>query len=79
MYCSDCQYAISGNSSFGPTFGGGLDIYIADKSNVNMSNYSNLGFTYKHPHYSYGSMEAKNFLAGSYNFQTLEMEVFQKD
>ena len=37
-----------------------------------MSNYSNLGFTYKHPHYSYGSMEAKCFLAGAYNFQTIE-------
>lgn len=79
LHCSESQYAISGNSSFGPTFGGGLDIYIADKSNLNLSNYSNLGFTYKHPQYVYGSDEAKSFLAGSYNFQTLEIEVFQKD
>lgn len=79
LYCSESQYAISGNSSFGPTFGGGLDIYIADKSNTNMSNYSNLGFTYKHPQYAYGSNEAKCFLAGAYNFQTAEIEVFQKE
>lgn len=79
LYCSESQYAISGNSSFGPTFGGGLDIYIADKSNINLSNYSNLGFTYKHPQYAYGSNEAKIFLAGAYNFQTSEIEVFQKE
>ena len=39
---------------------------------------SNLGSSFKHPQYTKGSTEAMNFLAGSFNFSTDEIEVFQK-
>jgi hypothetical protein len=34
-----------------------------------------LGFSYKSP-FTYGSNEAKNYLAGSYNFSVSEIEIF---
>ena len=59
-------------SSYGPTFGGGHAIYIA-----NSNSYSNLGYTYSPPSgHSYGSSFTQSFLAGSYNFQPDEIEVF---
>eukprot|EP01080_Neovahlkampfia_damariscottae_P005802 gene5802-9625_t len=64
---------------YGPTFGGGHDFYIYDRSNSSTSNYSNLGHSYKPPNnYSYGSTQANSFLAGSYNFKVSEIEVFMK-
>ena len=72
------QNAIYCHLSYGPTFGNGYDFYIADNSNVVNTSYSNLGSTYKHPEYAYGTNEAKCFLAGSYNFQTVEIEVYTK-
>ncbi|XP_046852219.1 uncharacterized protein LOC124445537 [Xenia sp. Carnegie-2017] len=64
-------------SSYGPTFGGGHDIYIANNA-VSYSNfYTNFGYTYKLPSgYSYGSTKAKNLLAGSYKFIPNEVEAF---
>jgi hypothetical protein len=38
-----------------------------------------LGYTYKNPQYAYGTDEAKTFLAGSYNFQLDEIDVYQKE
>jgi hypothetical protein len=38
-----------------------------------------LGWTYKHPQYAYGTNEAQSFLAGSFNFQLDEIEVYQKE
>jgi hypothetical protein len=69
------NYGICCNSSHGPIFGGGHDLYIAGKSNTNRYSYSNLGHSYTHPDYAYGSNE---FLAGSYNFQVSEKEVYTK-
>ena len=68
---------IYGSSSYGPAFGGGHDIKISDNSNANSSSYSNLGHGYDFKLYASGSNEAKSFLAGSYNFQTTDIEVFQ--
>jgi len=65
-----------GASGYGPTFGGGHDLYICQNSNSVTSSYSNLGHTYTHPTFAYGSIQAKNFLAGSYNFIVKEIEVF---
>jgi hypothetical protein len=73
------KYAIYCHSSIGPSFGGGYDIYIADNANTTMDNYSNLGWTYKHPQYAYGTDEAKTFLAGSNRFQLDEIEVYHKE
>jgi hypothetical protein len=71
------QYAIDCDSSYGPTFGGSIS--IADNANTTMDSYSNLGWTYKHPQYEYGTDEAKTYLAGSYKFQLDEIEVFQRE
>jgi hypothetical protein len=71
------QKAIYCNPSFGPIFGSGHSFYISSDSNKNKDSYSNLGKTYQHPNYEYGSNEAQSFLAGSYNFSTSEIEVFQ--
>jgi hypothetical protein len=62
---------------YGPTFGA-YDFYIADKSNTNTNSYSNLGHSFTHPDYFYGSNEARSFLAGSFSFKVNEIEVFIK-
>jgi hypothetical protein len=64
-------------SDYGPSFGA-YDFYIANKSNTNRESYSNLGDSFTHPEYAFGSEEAKSFLAGSYNFQVSEIEVYTK-
>ena len=63
--------------SYGPTFGG-YDFKIVDSSNTNGYSYSNLGHSYTHPDYRFETNEAKSFLAGSYNFQVSEIEVYTK-
>lgn len=65
---------IYGNSSYGPTFGGGHDFYIADKCTTNVQNYCNFP-------YSYGAQEVFEFpksanLSGAYNFLVKELEVY---
>jgi hypothetical protein len=61
----------------GPTFGGFYDLFISDNSNQNTNSISNLGRTYTHPEYPYGSEKAQTILTGTYNFQVQEIEVFQ--
>ncbi len=73
--CTNGAKAIYCLSTHGPTFGGGYDIHIASDSNSNQTSYSNFGYNYKNADYLYGK-EAKSILAGSYNFQSLEIEVF---
>jgi len=72
------NYGICCSSSHGPIFGGGHDLNIADNGNKNTNSSSNLGHSYSHPDYAYGSNEASSFLAGSSNFQVSEIEVFTK-
>jgi hypothetical protein len=72
------EYAIYCNSEYGPTFGED-DIHIADNSNTTMNSYSDLGWTYKHPQYEEGTIEAQTFLAGTDWFQLDEIEVYQKE
>ena len=58
-------------------FGGGHDIYISSYASSNTNSYSNLGYTYSPPSgHSRGSSFTQSFLAGSYNFQPDEIEVF---
>jgi hypothetical protein len=73
------QYAIRCNSDYGPTFGGGHDIYVANNANTGMNSVSNLGRTYRHPQYEEGTDEAKTLLAGSFQFQLDEIEVYKKE
>lgn len=65
--------AIYMNSGHGPTFGGGHDIYIADKANGNGNSYAQSSFSYNHPS---GVKDTKTILAGSFRFTPDEVEVF---
>jgi len=79
MKCINPTCAIRASSEYGPTFGGGADLFICNDSNTSNESSSNLGNSFKHPNYGYGSNEAKSFLAGSYNFRTKEIEVYTKE
>jgi hypothetical protein len=71
------QYALYTRPIYGPTFGGGHDIHIANNSNANTGSYTNFDHSYKAPTgYSYTSTEAKNLLAGTYRFTPNEVETF---
>jgi len=77
LHVKDSDNAMYGNSGYGPTFGGGHDIYIANSAGSNTNSYSNLGNTYVQlAGYRYGSSDTRSVLAGSYNFQPHEVEVF---
>jgi hypothetical protein len=81
MKCVEPYNAIECNTNYGPIFGGsvyghGDDIRIANNSNVNENSHSQLGDSYKHSEYEYKSLEAQTFLAGSFEFQVSEIEVF---
>ena len=45
---SSYRYSIYDCSSYGPTFGGGWDIYIANYASSSSSSYANLGWHYSH-------------------------------
>ena len=71
------EEAIYGNGNYGPTFGGGHDIYIANGAGSNTNSYSNLGHSYVQiTGYTYGSSKVQSLLAGSYKFTPHEVEVF---
>ena len=67
------SYAIYRYSSYGPTFGGGHDIYIANNANSNTNSYTNFGTYYSVPS---GVKDKRTILAGTYNFTPDEVEVF---
>jgi hypothetical protein len=71
------SYELYDHVNYGPTFGAGHDIYIANNANATTTNYSNLGHSYAlPPNAQYGTTSAKVFLAGSSRFQVKEIEVF---
>ena len=78
IVCTNPTNSINCTSGYGPTFGGGHDFYIANNSNQNSTSYSNLCHSYALAGYTNGTTQAQNFLAGAYNFQVTEIEVFQK-
>ena len=67
-----CSQVIYHGSSYGPTFGGGHDLHIANDANNSSSAYSVLGNTYEIP-----PGQTDTFLVGSKNFKVSEIEVFQ--
>lgn len=77
IYCHAMYGPTFGTISFGPRFGSGYDLHIADQSNTNISNYLSFRNLFTHPDYAYYSNEDKIFLVGSY-FQVSEIEVFTK-
>jgi hypothetical protein len=80
------ESAIGCQSELGPTFGFVGDIYKNNNANTTLKCYSYLGHTY-HIFGSYissictwnGINEAQLFLAGSFNFQLDEIEVYEKE
>ena len=69
--------AIVSNSGYGPIFGSGHELCIYNNPQANQSSFSNFGDTYQlPPGYVSGSEQAKNLLAGQFNFLTTEIEVF---
>ncbi len=67
------QYTIYKHPSYGPTFGGGHDFHVADNSNTATGNYANIGYTYTHSSYTFGSNEARVRFSGAYNFKVVEL------
>ena len=62
------QYSMYDGSGYGPTFGGGHDIYVPNHSN-STNGYSNTPHSYDAP--------SNTAIFGSYNFTTSEIEVFK--
>jgi hypothetical protein len=59
-------------------FGRGHDFRISSQSNLNNQSYSNFGYTYQLPEgISINSEDAKSYLAGSYQFKIIEIEVYK--
>ena len=50
-----------------------------NNSNQNSKSFSNLGSSYLHKNYEFGSYEAKTFVAGTEKFTVNEIEVFTTD
>ena len=68
--CKDGTYALSISNSVGPVFGGGHDLQIVDKCNVNFNSYYNLGHSYEA-----SGTTAGEFYGGT-QFHIVEYEVF---
>ena len=66
------QHGIYCNGGYGPSFGEGHDLHIANGANANLSSYSNLGNTYQCP----ANANSSSFLAGQRSFSVNEVEVF---
>ena len=76
---SDNRQSVYDCSSYGPTFGYGWDIYIANYASSSRSSYTNLGHTYSPPSgYNYRDTFTQTFLAGGsdYYFTPDEVETF---
>ena len=66
----DGNNAIYDYSSYGPTFGNGCDLYIANSCSQNYSSYCNFP-------YSYAGNITRILTGGFYNFKVNEIEVYQ--
>ena len=70
------QYAIYCSSGYGPTFGGGHDLYICNNPQQVNQSHRISGNSYELPAgYAYGSAQTYSLLAGQYYFLTTEIEV----
>ena len=70
---TNSTYAIYRNSGYGPTFGRGWDIHIADYANSNTQSHTNFGHSYSVPS---GVQNRYTILAGTHLFTPDEVEVF---
>ena len=67
------SYAIRCSSGYGPSFGSGFDLHIANNSNQNTYSYANFGNSYSLPN---GVSDRRTILAGTRYFSPDEVEVF---
>ena len=68
--------AIYRDSSYGPWFGSGSDIYIPNNAASNRQSYTYCGHTYPLPSGYSSSGYSCTFYAGSYKFTPTDIEVF---
>ena len=60
------------------SFGRGHDFRISSNCNQNNESYSNFGYTFQLPDgITMNTDEAKSYLAGSYQFKVVEIEVYK--
>lgn len=69
--CTNAGYAILNHPSYGPTFGAGHDLNVADNSNANNSSRTKFPRSYQDT-----TGHGNNTFVGARNFQTTEIEVF---
>ena len=71
--------AIVAAQGYGPIFGSGNDLHISNNAHSSSLSYANLGWTYKPPtNYTYGTPKCKALLAGTYQFNATEVEVYYR-
>jgi hypothetical protein len=68
------KYAIFAKNSYGPTFGGGPDLYISNAAASNTNSATNFNNYYQAP--SGQVSDTSTILAGTKYFQPSEIEVF---
>ena len=68
-------------ASYGPTFGGGHDIYLSDKCNENNGSYTNFPHSYNLASNPYTNNQASHTAfcgaASGKNFKVIEYEVYK--
>ena len=75
--CIDQSRVIYACASYGPDFGGGNDLAIADNCNENIDSTSNIGKCYQTPQgVRHDSKQSKELLAGKCDFMVEDYEVF---
>jgi hypothetical protein len=67
------QYAIYIQNDYGPSFGAGHDIHISNDASSNTGSYTGFNSYYQAPS---GVSSTSTILAGTYQFQPSEVEVF---
>ena len=68
--------AIARDNRFGPTFGGGRDLYIHDNAGLNTDSFTHFGYTYDlPPGYIRSKTNTLSLLAGNQSFSPSELEV----
>jgi hypothetical protein len=67
--------AIVRNSRYGPSFGGGFDLYLANNAGSHTNSFTRFGHTYQAPPgYTYRQISTRSLLAGSEDFTPSEIE-----
>ena len=67
------------DNRYGPTFGGGHDLYLSDNCNTNNDSFSNFPFTYnlEGPVKYTKNQEDYATFTGKYRFKVTDYEVFK--